>query len=266
MTTFSGTAAHYRAHRPGIPDRAAELLTAAAAELPAPRTLLDLGTGTGQVPAALHESFARIDLVEADADMLAEAEADLRPRLRPGTALHGHHTRAEDFTAPNASWRADLVTAARAFHWMDQDLVLGVLDGCTSPRATVAIMGDGSLWTARTAWTDALRALIQEYLGEQRRAGTGATYAAPGRPYAEVLRESAFSAVEEHHIPIVRTWTPDHVVGYLYSTSFANRALFADRAADFERDAHTLLADHAARGEGLTEHASFQLLLARRPH
>ncbi|WP_445529750.1 class I SAM-dependent methyltransferase [Streptomyces cyslabdanicus] len=258
MSQFDTTATFYAAYRPGIPKEAVELLAQRVAGKEH-RALLDLGSGTGQVPLALAGKMTEIDVVERDAGMLAEA----------GKALAGlpvtarlHNTSAEEFTPP-ASYRADLVTVCRAFHWMRQDVVLSRLEEMTAPDATVAVMGDGSLWTARTEWTDALRALIQKYLGEERRAGVGKKYAAHNRPYRDIIAESAFGRVEEHTIAVEREWTTETVIGYLYSTSFAARPLFGGQVDDFERRARALLDEHTAAG-GLIEHASFQVVLGRR--
>ncbi|WP_308251127.1 hypothetical protein [Streptomyces anulatus] len=49
---FSTGAEHYTRHRPGLPDPAVHLLAGTLAGRTAP-ALLDLGTGTGQVPRAL---------------------------------------------------------------------------------------------------------------------------------------------------------------------------------------------------------------------
>ncbi|MGV9934006.1 hypothetical protein ACWDY4_26050 [Streptomyces olivaceoviridis] len=127
-----------------------------------------------------------------------------------------------------------------------------------------SIMGDGSLWTHRAPWSVALRELIQSYLGVERRAGTGA-YAEPGRRYEDDLVESPFSDVEEHHFPLRRVWTPDQVVGYLRSTSFAGPDLFGDRHPRFATEARALLEQHAAAKGGLVEDGVFDVLLARRP-
>ncbi|MEE1805839.1 hypothetical protein [Streptomyces sp. BE133] len=51
MTLFD-SAADYARYRPGIPDEAVRLLTESLDGFDRP-TLLDLGSGTGQVPAAL---------------------------------------------------------------------------------------------------------------------------------------------------------------------------------------------------------------------
>ncbi|MFF1714392.1 class I SAM-dependent methyltransferase [Streptomyces sp. NPDC058268] len=258
MSEFATTAPYYAAYRPGIPSEAVDLLTEAVTGKQH-RVLLDLGSGTGQVPLALHRAVTEIDVVERDADMLAQADKALAGL--PVT-VRLHNTSAEQFTPP-PGWQADLVTICRAFHWMDQPAVLSLLEGCTTTDATVVVMGDGSLWTARSPWTDDLRALIQEYTGAERRAGKDKKYAAHGRPYREILAESAFAQVEEHAIPVERPWSTDQVIGYLYSTSFAARPLFGDQVEEFERRARALLNEHAAHG-GLVENAVFSVLLARR--
>jgi len=260
MNEFATTAPYYAAYRPGIPAEAIALLARTVAGKQHP-VLLDLGSGTGQVPLALHEAVSEIHVVERDPDMLAEADKALAGL--PVT-VRLHNTPAEQFTPPALDWQADLVTICRAFHWMDQPSVLSLLNKCTAADATVAVMGDGSLWTARSAWTDALRSLIQDYTGTERRAGTDKTYSAHDRPYREILAESAFGQVDEHIIDVERHWTTEQVVGYLYSTSFAARPLFGVHVDDFERRARALLDQHASSG-GLTENAVFSVLLARRP-
>ncbi|MGW7304066.1 class I SAM-dependent methyltransferase [Streptomyces sp. NPDC054835] len=256
---FESTAPYYGPYRPGVPEQAARLLAQRANGKP-DRILLDLGSGTGQVPLALAEQVTQIDVVERDKGMITEAG---RALASLPVTVRLHNVAAEDFAPPTSTWEADLVTVCRAFHWMDQPLVLSRLDACTAPDATIAVMGDGSLWNAKEAWSQDLRSLIQKYLGTERRAGKDKTFKAHNRPYREVLADSPFSQVEEHDIAIAREWTPDRVVGYLWSTSFAGRELFGDRLDDFERHARALLAEHAADGV-LTEHAVFQVVLGRR--
>ncbi|MFB8085962.1 class I SAM-dependent methyltransferase [Streptomyces sp. NPDC055992] len=266
MSLFDATADAYSRHRPGLPDAVVHLLAGTLRGVRRP-ALLDLGTGTGQVPAALVPvlpQLARLDLVDADRDMLHQAELALRPLLADRAAAF-HPVRAEEFTAPEEGYRAHLVTCARAFHWMNRPAVLAMADRVTTPGATLAVMGDGSLWTHPAPWTVALRELIQSYLGAERRAGTTGAYAEPGRRYEDDLAESAFSDVEEHRVPLHRVWTPDGVVGYLRSTSFARPGLFGDRHPRFETEARTLLDQHAAREGGLVEDGEFDVLLARRP-
>ncbi|MET9550983.1 class I SAM-dependent methyltransferase [Streptomyces sp. NPDC006627] len=263
---FHATAEAYGRHRPGLPDEVVHLIAGTVRGLRCP-ALLDLGSGTGQVPAALLPALpqlARLDLVDADRDMLQQADLALRPLLA-GRAAAFHPVRAEEFTAPEENYQADLVTCARAFHWMDRPAVLAIADRVTAPGATLAIMGDGSLWTHAAPWTVALRELIQSYLGAERRAGTTGAYAEAGRRYEDDLAESPFGDVAEHHFPLRRVWTPDQVIGYLRSTSFARPDLFGARHRRFETEARALLEDRAAQEGGLVEDGVFDVLLARRP-
>lgn len=62
---------------------------------------------------------------------------------------------------------------------------------------------------------------------------------------------------------VERPWTPQAVIGYLYSTSFASRPLFGAGLGEFEERALTLLTEHAGAGI-LVEHARFDILIARR--
>jgi hypothetical protein len=149
-------------------------------------------------------------------------------------------------------------------HWMARPSVLAMADRTAAPHVVVAIMGDGSLWTHRADWTDALRASIQTYLGPDRRAGTRGTYTEPSRSCLDDLADSAFSEVTEHSFSVARAWTPESVLGYLRTTSFARPALFAGRHQGFEDDALRLLHEHA-RGGVLREDAVYTVLLARRP-
>ncbi|MFI8193805.1 class I SAM-dependent methyltransferase [Streptomyces sp. NPDC085946] len=232
--------------------------------MPAP-VLLDLGTGTGQVPRALLpvlHRLAHIDLVDVNASMLKSARAALEP-VR-GACTADVFTGAAHTFVPAAPGRAPtLITCCRSFHWMARPRVLSMADQVAAPHTVVAIMGDGSLWTHEADWTAALRALIQSYLGEDRRAGTRGTYAEPGRSYEDDLADSAFSAVTERSFLVSRLWAPGDVLGYLRTTSFARPALFAGRHGEFEVAALRLLQDHA--GGVLREDAVFSVLLARRP-
>lgn len=262
---FGTAAADYARYRPGVADTVVHLLAATLHGVPDP-VLLDLGTGTGQVPLALLPVVPRlmhVDLVDTNEGMLARAMAALEPALGACTAS-AYTGEAHTFAPQLPTRRPDLVTCCRAFHWVDRPAVLAMADRVAAPHAAVAIMSDGSLWTHDADWTAALRELIQTYLGPGRRAGTRGAYTPPGRPYLDDLAASAFSEVAEHRFPFSRAWTPDAVVGYLRSTSFARPQLFADRHDTFEAEARRLLDTHA-HGGLLPEEAVFTVLLARRP-
>ncbi|WP_328485962.1 class I SAM-dependent methyltransferase [Streptomyces zaomyceticus] len=262
---FGSEAADYARYRPGLPDAAVHLLAATQHGVPDP-VLLDLGTGTGQVPRALLPVLHRlvhIDLVDVNQRMLQTALSALEP-VRGGCTVHVFTGEAHTFTPTEPGRAPSLITCCRSFHWMSRPEVLSMADRVAAPHAVVAIMGDGSLWTHESDWTAALRGLIQTYLGDDRRAGTCGTYAGPGPSYEDDLADSAFSNVAEHRFPVARAWTPEDVLGYLRTTSFARPALLAGRHHEFEAEALALLKAHA-RGGVLKEDAEFTVLLARRP-
>ncbi|MGZ9928322.1 class I SAM-dependent methyltransferase [Streptomyces sp. NC-S4] len=264
MALFDSLAGDYSRYRPGVPEPVVQLLAGALEGIAAP-TLVDFGAGTGQVARAMLPVLpagSRLDLVDPDRGMLATAVESLLPDLGPRTAV-AHVMAAEEFTLVPPGGQADLITICRSFHWMDRPAVLAVADRITTPRAAVAVMGDGSLWTHDSDWTSALKDLIRSQLGPDRRAGTTGTYSEPGRRYEDDLAQSPFSAVTEHRFPLTRTWTPPSVVGYLRSTSFARADLFPDHAR-FEDQARALLEEHAQDGL-LHEEFVFTVLLARRP-
>ncbi|WP_234353222.1 class I SAM-dependent methyltransferase [Streptomyces ardesiacus] len=261
---FGAAPAGYARYRPGLPDAAVRLLAATQHGVPVP-VLLDLGTGTGQVPLALLpvlRRLAHIDLVDVNQQMLHQALAALEP-VRGACTVAAFTGEAHTFTPTRPQQAPSLITCCRSFHWMDRPSVLRMADRVAAPHAVVAITGDGSLWTHQADWTATLRELIQTYLGPGRRAGTRGTYTGPSRSYEDDLADSAFSNVAEHSFPIARAWTPEEVRGYLRTTSFARPALFADRHQDFQAEALRLLQAHA-RGGVLEEDAVFTMLLARR--
>ncbi|MCX5401968.1 trans-aconitate 2-methyltransferase [Streptomyces sp. NBC_00102] len=259
-----GAAHAYARHRPGVPREVAGFLAAALAPVPRP-VLLDLGTGTGQVPLAMLESMspAHVSVVDTSGERTRAALGALLPELG-ASRVTGFTGRAEDFGPVAPDRRPHLITCCRAFHWMDRPAVLAMADRVAAPRAVFVVMGDGSLWTHGADWTRALRGLIQSYLGPVRRAGTTGVYAEPSRSFDEDLAASAFGRVSVHEFPVTRVWTPEGVLGHLATTSYAGPALFGDRHAAFEEDARRLLGTHAALGP-LTEESVFTVRLARRP-
>lgn len=244
-----------------MPASVASVLVAAVGAIGRPRCLLDVGTGTGFVVRALIDEFDDIIGVDRDADMLAVADGELRPHLPPSAVLSLTQADAEDFEPP-PGWLADLVTVCRTFHWLDQARFLTHLDSQVSPTGAVAIFGDNSVWAAESPWKAAIKALVQDYLGEQRRAGSG-TYQRPWKPYREVLAESAFTRIDQVKVPVRRVRSTDSVIGYLHSTSFAAPHLFGDRLPEFDAEAARQLREFSV-DDTFTDDNEFGILIGRR--
>jgi SAM-dependent methyltransferase len=104
VSLFQGTAEFYRQFRSGVPADVAAILLEAAPDR-RPRSLLDVGTGTGFVVEALSDGVddvIGID-VDVDADLLAVARRSVEPR--PGQHLALVQARAGEF-APPVDWTA----------------------------------------------------------------------------------------------------------------------------------------------------------------
>lgn len=262
MNVFEGTAGYYGRHRPGLPPEAIALL-ASVGSASRPRRLLDIGTGTGLVVKALLDRFDDIIALDTDAEMLAIAETDLRWRLPHGARLSLCRGAAEEFLPP-PGWRADLVTLCRVFRWLDRPAVLARLNQHVAPHGAVAVLADRGLWTATNPWLQAVRGVVQDFLGPQRRASIGAFTATP-EPFGQTLRASAFSDVTESYVPVRRTWSSDGVLDSLYSTTFAApHLLFGDRRDRFETAVKRILALFSDN-DTFIEDNTFVVHLGRRP-
>nr|WP_157312248.1 class I SAM-dependent methyltransferase [Microbacterium sp. MAH-37] len=254
---FASTAEHYRRHRSGVPAEVAEILADAAPQ-GSPRHLLDVGTGPGFVISALLPWFDEAIGVDLDADLLAVAREEL-----PGDRVGLVQAPAESFETPE-TWSAHLVTVCRAFHWFDRPVFLRHVAERMAPDAVLAVFGDQSIWAGGDEWKDRTREVVQEVLGEQRRAGAG-TYDRPAGRFEDDIADAGFHGVTTTRVPVVRTKTVDGVIGLMHSMSFASPAVLGDRAGEFDRILRERL-EPLADGDGLlTDHNEFQIILATRP-
>ncbi|MFJ3034038.1 class I SAM-dependent methyltransferase [Curtobacterium pusillum] len=263
MSLFASTAEFYGAYRSDVPPVVAHRLAEAApsAGPDGVRRLLDVGTGTGFVIAALAPHFDEAIGVDPDPDLLAVASRALAPQVAQHEVTLVHGT-AEDFTVP-PDWRPQLVTVCRAFHWFDRARFLARAGDVLAPGGVVAIFGDRSVWAANAPWKTTALDTVREFLGAERRAGDG-TYQAPSRDYADDLVAAGYVGVQRQSVPVRRTRTVESVIGYLHSTSFASLAVLGDRASAFDRRIAEQLAPFVDADGLLVDDNEFDILTAHR--
>jgi SAM-dependent methyltransferase len=140
-------------YRPPYPDEAIHLLLDLVRDQP--RTVLDVGCGTGDLSRRLAAHVDLVDAVDASAAMLAKG------RQLPGgdhPHLHWQHATAE--TAMLAPPYA-LVTAGESLHWMDWQVVLPRFASVLTPGGMLALVERD--WDGPPALAARLRPIFARY-------------------------------------------------------------------------------------------------------
>lgn len=246
---FHGTAHHYATYRPGIPEDVVAYVRDLFG-LDGESTLLDMGCGTGLSTIAFAPLFARTVAFDPDAAMLAEAKT----RTPRGLTIQWQQRSDHDVTAAEGPYR--LALACRSLHWMNQPRLLDTLHHVLEPGGGIAIIGDGSFWTGSDPWQATVREIVQSFLGPSRRAGN-TRYAPPSEPYPVLLATTGYADIRFAEIPVTRDWDVEHILGYLYSTSFSARHLYTDQITEFEAKLRSKLLESTGGIDRFVEHATF---------
>ena len=251
---FEGTAGYYRRYRPPYPDA----LLAHIVEVAGPTgrgRLLDLGCGTGQLAVPLSRHFGHIVAVDVEAEMVRAGARD-SPANVSWLA-----SRAEDVRIVPGS--IEHVAAGNSFHWMDREALAGRIHRALPPGGVFFIVaGSSDPWSGREPWQRAVVEVITARLGERRRAGSG-FFPADSRLHQDYLVPAGFDLELTHYVTTV-TWDYDHVLGFLYSTSFASPVVLGAQREGFEADLAAALTAVDPGGRFVQE-LQVTLILAR-PH
>ncbi|MGW0518647.1 methyltransferase domain-containing protein [Crossiella sp. NPDC003009] len=249
---YAGSAEHYARGRLAYP---AELADALAAQLRLDGTgrLLDIGCGPGSLTLPLARLFQEAVGVDADPDMITEAE---RQAAKAGISdIRWLHLRAEELPAGLGTFR--LVTLAQSFHWMDRPTVAKAVRGmlaeggaCAHVHATTHQGTEPTVPLPHPRPPhEKITGLVREFLGPVRRAGQGHLPQGTAGGEAEVYRAAGFTGPRRIEVPgQVAIRTPDEVVAAVFSLSSSTPHLFGDRRAEFEDRLRRLLAAASPSG------------------
>lgn len=233
---FKGTAWYYAKYRRPYPVRLiSEVIE--YYKLDGKGKLLDLGCGTGELTLPLAKYFEECFGIDPSADMLAEAKIKAERKGVPN--IQWIESTAENVDQLLAPVR--LTTAGVSFHWMNQPVVLKNIYAMTEKDGGMAIIGDVSPVRGKEKtedWKMKRKELIAKYLGEERRAGDNLhkEFIPTKRPFEELIAESPFKKFEFKEYPYTTERNIDEIVGFLWSTSYAGKRLFGDRADQFEKE------------------------------
>ncbi len=254
---FRGAAWYYARYRPGYPDKFFKHVIKKF-QLDGTGRLLDLGCGTGQLAITLAPYFEKVVAIDPDHAMLAEGRrAAKRKRVKNIKWTEGS---SRNLRANLGKFR--LVVAGRSFHYMNQAKTLRAVYRLLGPGGGFVIMSENSFWRSNSRWQKAVKAIIQKYLGQRRRAGSG-YFSIPGKRFETFIRESPFRRFEEYRQTIRRTWDSKSIIGYLYSTSYSHKSMFGKQASAFEREIKKILSKLNS-ADKFTEINTLSALIVRR--
>jgi SAM-dependent methyltransferase len=233
--------------------------------------LIDVGCGPGTVALRLAHLFEEVVGVDADADMLLEAERRAT-ELGIGNA-RWVHLLAEDLPAGLGTFR--IATFAQSFHWMDRDRVAAAVFAMLEPNGAFVQVSteagglaepDRSLPHPLPPWTR-VQELVSGYLGPVRRAGQGVLLYGTPDGEAEVLARAGFAAPEivgvEGREVLVRS--VDDLIAAVFSNSGSAPHLLGARLAEFEAELRVLLERASPSGLFAEQTRDVELRVWRKP-
>jgi SAM-dependent methyltransferase len=257
---YEGTADYYDRFRPRYP---AALVDHLRAHVPLKGTgrLLDLACGTGHLAFALVGDGAEIWAVDQETGSIEFAR---RKALRLGaTHIRWIAAAAEDVALKGAF---DLVTIGNAFHRLDRDVVARRLVPHLRDGGCVALVWGGTPWRGTQAWQGVLHATLERWrdtVGARDRVPQGWEQVMDREPHEQVLQRAGLAYEGRFEFSVVKRWTVESLIGFVYSTSDLNRAVLGRHTAAFERDLRRDLL--GCRPDGTFEQdLTFAYQLARR--
>jgi SAM-dependent methyltransferase len=235
--SFTGAVAEeYARHRRGFPPRVVDALVDALG-LPRSASVLDLGCGTGQLTVPLAGRYARVLGADPSADMLRLAR---QAALAAGVRGIGWLLAADtDLDALPLLDGLDAVTISQAVHLLDTPRLFGTLATGLSDRGRVAVIANGTpLWLQDSAWSRALKAYLEGWLGVPLTSPCG-TDPASRAHYRTELAAAGFRRAREIVLTGAEPLPFERIAGNMYSALDENQ-LPGDRAA-FEADLRAAL-------------------------
>ena len=246
---FDDVAEEYDRERPSYPDELIDIACQAGG-LNAGDRVVEVGSGTGLLTAALLARGLRVDAVEPGANMIRLAKR----RVGEGAAVRFHRGRFERVALPEATFAA--VFSATAFHWIEPAVGWSRAAGLLAPGGVLALLQRCDVWDERTvddaqAQLEVLAKVAPEIAAQwpglrnadtiragvhDRRDNISEVWSWIGRHDLAVPEAAKlFEDVQVGTVPIYTEVTADRLNAFLRTTSLYARVR-ADRRSEFEAE------------------------------
>jgi SAM-dependent methyltransferase len=220
---FSGDVVEfYHRYRHGYPAAVIDVLTDAF-QLTSQDLVVDLGCGTGQLTLPIAAKVRGIIGVDPEPDMLIRArQAADEADISNVSWMLGADTDLPALGRLFGDRSIGAVTIAQSLHWMKHEELFRSSFSLVRAGGGVAVVTNGvPLWLQDTDWSRALRACLEQWLGEPLRSGCG-TDQESQRRYQEALSRAGY-AVLSTSIEYVLELSLDEIVGGVFSAMPVDR-------------------------------------------
>lgn len=222
-TSFGTAAWDYERYRPSYPESIADLALAGLpihSAVTGPLRVLESGAGTGKATRLFAPRGLDLTVVEPDRQMRAVLQ-DVVPKAAAPGQLRLVGSTIEELPPELRSPPYDVLYAAASWHWVDQDTRWHRAAALLRPRGVFVSFG-GGIEPEDVELAQAVERLRPNVPPARARGPEEAMAAPRGQlswPGSDLLASPWFTDVEEHALPVIRTWPADDYVGLLSTVS-----------------------------------------------
>lgn len=211
-------------YRPPYPDEVFDIL--ANLIIDEPRTVLDVGTGTGDIARRLAVVAERVDAVDFSQHMIERGQ-----QLPNGDHPHLHWIYGKVEEIPLAPPYA-LITAGSSIHWIEWEVAFPRFRSILTPNGSLALVYRRAL---PMPWDADLRNLWAHFSARRNHRSSNVVAELEARGFFHRRGER-----ETTPVPFFQS-IDDFIVGLHSRSSFSRQRMGEQQAADFDRQVRTLL-------------------------
>lgn len=233
MTLYTGTADYYLKYRYGYAPVFYQKLFSECG-IDNKSQVMDLACGPGIVAldvAPLVRNVIAVDIEDEFIDC-GKIEAEKRSIKN----IDWHKLNADDITTLGKM--VNMIIISHAFHWLNREKVAELAYRMLLPGGSIVIASDN---TAPRWNTPEVKVLVEKLLGDKGNFILKTNRQNSIKKHAEVLEEAGFKLKEFILDCGQRITTPERVMGWYMSTSFANPEILGDNLDIFKKEVGAML-------------------------